>query len=142
MIRLLLSPSAHRDAVVYLAQAAATGPPWLAIVLAGFALLSALGVALAPAAIERVKRGKASTEAAAITSPSASPSAAGAVDLTGEALRDAWAERDEAQRRADRLQKDLTAARAENTDLKVQMARKDARIEWLESVVGRFGTGQ
>lgn len=143
MIRSFLAAGMQRDAAVFLAQAASTGPPWLAIVLAAIALLSAVGVALAPALVERVKRGKPAIDTPDKAALPAPPSAAGAVDLTGEALRDAWAERDEAQRRAEELQKDLTAARAEITDLRVTVARKDARIEALESLLGgRFGTGQ
>ncbi|ANZ35264.1 hypothetical protein BBK82_03415 [Lentzea guizhouensis] len=135
MIRLLLAPATHRDAIVYLAQASATGPPWLAIALAAIATLSAIGVALAPALVERVKRGH--TSAASTATPPA-PAVEGSVDLVREALADARRERDEAQQEAKDLSRELTNAHREIAERDVVIARRDAQIEAL---INRLGGG-
>lgn len=138
MIRLVLAPVAHRDAIVYLAQASATGPPWLAIVLAAIATLSAIGVAVAPALVERVKRGR----TPAIPSPTTQSSADGSVDLVREALTDARNERDEAQEDAKVLTRELAAANRAIAERDIAIARRDARIEVLEQLIARLGGGK
>lgn len=122
-----------RDTVVFLTQAAATGPPWLAIVLAAIGVLSAVGVALAPAVVEKVKRG-ANPPAAGATTP---PAVEGSVDLVREAMTDLRSERDEAQLRAERLTEQLEEARLQIGVLQVELARRDARIETLLDRLGR-----
>jgi hypothetical protein len=128
----LLPMEAHRDALVYLAQAASTGPPWLAIALAGIATLSAVGVAMAPALVERVKRGRVPAAPAATQ-----PASEGSVDLVREALADARQERDEAQAEVKDLGKQLAAAQREVALRDVEIAKQAARIEHLTDRLGR-----
>lgn len=135
MTRLLLSPIMHRDALVYLAQAASTGPPWLAIALAAIATLSAVAVALAPALVERAKRGHTTTVPA-----TTQPASEGSVDLVREALADARQERDEAQAEVKDLGKQLAAAQREIAQRDIEIARQGARIEQLIDRLGRGST--
>lgn len=139
MIRHLIAPAAQRDAIVYLAQAATTGPPWLAIALAAIATLSAIGVALAPALVERVKRGR---TPAATPSATTQSSADGSVDLVREALTDVRRERDEAQDEAKELTRELAAANRAIAERDVSIAKRDARIEALETLLARLGGGK
>ncbi|GAA1281601.1 hypothetical protein [Saccharothrix xinjiangensis] len=120
---------AHRDAAVYFAQAAATGPPWLAIALGVIALLGVIATATGPALAERMKRGQppASTTAA----PAVPPAVEGPVDLVREIVADLRRERDEAQERADRLADELAEERRASAVKDVELARRDARIEAL-----------
>lgn len=134
MIRVLLASDAHRDAAVYLAQTSATGPPWLAIALAVIATLSAVGVASAPALVERAKRGKATPSAAAV----AAPTVDGSVDLVRKALDDAWRERDGAQGEAKEAARQLTAAHRVIAERDVEIARLTGRIDAL---IDRLGKG-
>jgi hypothetical protein len=125
-----------RDAVVYVAQAASTGPPWLAIVLAGIALLSAVGVAAAPALVERVKQRGAQPPAPA-TTPAPPPAVEGSVDLVREAIDDLRRERDEAQDEAVRLREELAQERAQSALKDVQIAELRLRNEYLVMRLGR-----
>lgn len=133
MIRLLTAPAAHREAVLYLAQAAAAGPPWLAIALAAIATLSAVGVASAPALVERVKRGKTPTPATATP-----PAIEGSVNLVQDAFDDVRRERDEAQDEARNLAAQLTAANRVIAERDIEIAKLAARVDAL---VDRFGRG-
>lgn len=92
------------------AEASSAGPPWVAIVLAVIALLSAVGVALAPAFVERIRQRGRSED-----SPAAAPvrSADLALEMVERALRDAWQQRDEAEERAAQYMRERDEARAE-----------------------------
>lgn len=140
MTREVLASDAHRDAVVHLAQAASTGPPWLAIVLAIIALCGTAIVAVGPAISERAKRHKTSTPAIAAT-----PAAEGSVDLVREAMDDIRGEREQAQEEARQLSQQLTAARREVADRDVEIAKRDLRIQHLElqvqNLISQLGRG-
>jgi hypothetical protein len=109
--------------VIEAAEASSAGPPWLAILLAVIALLSAVAVALAPAVVERIRQ-RAAAKAEKPAAPAQSADLAlGMVDL---ALRDAWRQRDEAEQRADRLERERDKARA-------QLARYQARDRGIDA---------
>jgi hypothetical protein len=119
--------------------APAAGPPWLAVVLAVCSLIGVVGVALAPALVEKVKRGKrdepkvaASTEPAALPTPTVVQRTDQALDLVGAAMEDAHRERDEAQAKRDealgenkRLVKKNAGLELENVKLRALIYRLD-----------------
>jgi hypothetical protein len=128
-----ITPDPRGDVVIYTAQAATTGPPWLAIALAAIAGVVALGVALAPAAVERVKR---STRPEAASTPTP-PAVESSVDLVREAIDDARREREEAQIEAKRLAAEVAEVRRESAAKDVLLAEQRMRIEHLIDRLGR-----
>lgn len=115
------------------ADAAPAGPPWLAVVLAALTLLGVLGTAFGPAVVEKVKRGKkddppkaaASTEPAALPTPTVVQRTDQALDLVGAAMEDAHRERDEAQDDNRRLLKANAKLELENVKLRALIYRLD-----------------
>ncbi|MEU7787651.1 hypothetical protein [Amycolatopsis sp. NPDC049159] len=113
--------------------ASAAGPPWLAIVVAALASIGVIATAFGPAIAEKVKRGKpkdeakaaASTEPAALPTPTVVQRTDQALDLVGAAMTDAHRERDEAQARAERLSKANTKLERENAALRTLIYRLD-----------------
>ena len=116
------------------ADAAPTaGPPWLAIVVAALASIGVIATAFGPAIAEKVKRGKpkdeskaaASTEPAALPTPTVVQRTDQALDLVGVAMADAHHERDEAQTDNRRLLKENTKLLKENGQLRALIYRLD-----------------
>lgn len=113
--------------------APASGPPWLAVVLAALTLLGVLGTAFGPALVEKIKRGKpkdeakvvASTEPAALLTPTVVQRTDQALDLVGLAMEDAHRERDEAQVDNRRLLKENAKLLRENGQLRALIYRLD-----------------
>lgn len=117
--------------------APAAGPPWLAVVLAVVSLIGVVGVALAPALVEKVKLGKpkeqakdeakkaASAEPSALPTPTVVQRTDQALDLVGVAMADAHHERDEAQTDNRRLVKENTKLLRENGQLRALIYRLD-----------------
>lgn len=119
--------------------APASGPPWLAVVLAALTLLGVLATAFGPALVEKAKRGKpkeepkaASTEPAALPTPAVVQRTDQALDLVGAAMEDAHRERDEAQSKRDdalaenrRLVKANAKLELENVKLRALIYRLD-----------------
>ncbi|WP_410633386.1 hypothetical protein [Amycolatopsis sp. cmx-4-83] len=113
--------------------APASGPPWLAVVLAALTLLGVLGTAFGPALVEKVKRGKPkdepkaapSSEPAALPTPTVVQRTDQALDLVGAAMADAHRERDEAQAENKRLVKKNAALELETVKLRALVYRLD-----------------
>lgn len=114
--------------------APAAGPPWLAVVLAVVSLIGVVGVALAPALVEKIKRGKpkeetkasaVSAESAALPTPAVVQRTDQALDLVGAAMVDAQHERDEAQAKAERFAKAKAKVDLENAQLRALIYRLD-----------------
>jgi hypothetical protein len=90
-----------------------SGPPWLVITLAVIGLVAPVTVGLAPIVLERIRQR---------TTPAPKPdpdppvrSTDLALEMVAEAVRDAWSQRDDADREAHRL-------RAENARLRAELA--------------------
>ncbi|MEV8439193.1 hypothetical protein AB0425_17600 [Actinosynnema sp. NPDC051121] len=133
VIRLAFEPGAHRDAVIYIAQAAAAGPPWMAIVVGVLALLGTIAVALGPALTERAKHARPPV----VTPPATPPAVEGSVDLVRETIADLRQEREEFQAKAERLGHELAEALKDSAAKDVEIARLTARIETLIERLGR-----
>lgn len=105
------------------AEATSSGPPWLAIILALIAVLAPLAAAGAPVLVERIRQRGASQQE---DEPEAAPARADrALEMVEQALRDAWQQRDEADDRADRLQRELAKVRAELEQRRERERRAD-----------------
>lgn len=109
-------------------------PPWVAIALAAIALFGVMATAFGPVLVERARsRAAARTEPAAAPAagpPPPAPSSALAQDFTElieDAVADTRRQRDQATDRADRLQQHLDRANRELADLRVELARHEAR---------------
>lgn len=109
-------------------------PWWVAAVLVLAPVVATVLVARAPVWLERVKQRGAKEAPPAATSPTspvveAPPEkrADAALDLIERSLRDAWAERDAANRRADRLQAELDAEQEKVARLLIERAELRAR---------------
>lgn len=119
--------------MIELAQASAATPPvWVSVVLAVIAGLVAVGVALAPAVVEKVKRGKTADVATPKT-----PAADGSIDLVAKAFEDLREERDEAQAARDRIAVELAAALKSNAQKDIDLVRAEARIDRLQAELDR-----
>ncbi|MFJ5984296.1 hypothetical protein [Lentzea sp. NPDC092896] len=142
MIRdVLVSPSA-RDGLLHMAQAATTGPPWLALALAAIGAITAIAVGFVPAVQERIKRGRSPSDGA---TAGTSPAVDGSVTLVREALDDARKERDEAQDEAREFAKQLAAEQVKNVRLQATVDQRDEQIrqrdEQIRQMIARFGGG-
>lgn len=107
-------------------------PWWVAALIVVAPVVATVLVARAPVWVERVKqRAKPEATPAAPTPPAveAAPEkrADAALDLIERSLRDAWAERDAAHRRADRLQAELDAEQDKTARLQIEAAELRAR---------------
>lgn len=91
------------------AEAAPAGPPWVAITLAGLAVVASLLTAVMPAVVERIKQ----RGAKAPPEPVAESRTDKALDLIEETMRDLRTERDEAEQEVKRLRKLLAKREAE-----------------------------
>lgn len=113
--------------------AVAAGTPWwIAALLVVAPVIGTVLVARAPVWLEKVKqRGGNGETAPAAGSPPALPAdarAAAAFDLAEQTLRDAWRERDAANRRAERLQDELDAEQDKTAAQAVTIAQLRAEI--------------
>lgn len=99
--------------MIEVAEASAGGPPWLAIALAVIALASTAAVALAPALVERIRQRGTNKDEPPAPSAAPSPAADLALGMVEQALRDAWQQRDEAEARAERMERERDQARAQ-----------------------------
>jgi hypothetical protein len=108
-------------------------PWWVAALLMVAPVVGTVLVARAPVWVEKVKqRGKqdppATPQAAPSVPAAADARADAAFDLAEKTLRDAWRERDAANRRAERLQNQLDAEQEQNGEQAVTIAELRAEI--------------
>lgn len=111
---------------------AAGTPWWVAALLVVAPVVGTVLVARAPVWLEKVKQRGAKPETAPpVGPPPAAPAdvrADAAFDLAEQTLRDAWRERDAANRRAERLQDELDAEQDKNAAQAVTIAKLQAEI--------------
>lgn len=113
-------------------------PWWLAVLLIVVPVISTWVVARGPVWLEKVKQhGPKPVDAPATPTPAAPAAPAGApvaqradaaLDLLEQSIRDAWKARDQAIRRADRLQAELDAEQDKNAEHAVTIAQLRAEI--------------
>jgi hypothetical protein len=109
---------------------AAGTPWWVAALLVVAPVVGTVLVARAPVWLEKVKQRGAKPEAPMATPPAAPADvrADAAFDLAERTLRDAWRERDAANRRAERLQDELDAEQDKNAAQAVTIAKLQAEV--------------
>ncbi|MGW4487844.1 hypothetical protein ACWEOE_28850 [Amycolatopsis sp. NPDC004368] len=99
------------------ADAPASGPPWLAVVLAVLTLLGVIATAAGPALVERIKVGKPAkdkgSDPPALPAPAIVQRTDQALDLVAQSLTDAYRERDEAQDQVKELLREVGRLNAE-----------------------------
>lgn len=118
---------------VWAAAETASSPWWLALLLGTVPVVGTVLVARAPIWLERAKNRKLPADpppaAPHLTlAAQAETRADQALDLVEKSLRDAWAERDAAHRRADRLQDELDAEEDKTARQAIELAELRAQL--------------